>query len=170
MYFEHRCLTAWGALAEEEGLSAAASTETSLAGRELITGRFSFPLLWKKRGYFILLYNFLWPCFGLWSYFDERALESNPGWCAQCSRGGVCRPVVADSHHFDEEQDPNTLKVVSRIRIIIKVKSRIWIRIKVKIRIRIRIKVKVGSGSASRSTQGSGSAAKWSGHLLVLCT
>ncbi len=20
----------------------------------------------------------------------------------------VCRPVVADSHHFDEEQDPNT--------------------------------------------------------------
>jgi hypothetical protein len=22
----------------------------------------------------------------------------------------LCRPVVADSHHFDEEQDPNPLK------------------------------------------------------------
>jgi hypothetical protein len=43
----------------------------------------------------------------------------------------VCRPVIANSHHFDE----------SRIRIIIKVKSQIRVGIKMKIEIRIRIKV-----------------------------
>jgi hypothetical protein len=53
--------------------------------------------------------------------------------------GGGSEPVVADSHHYNEEQDPDPHQMESRIRICIKVESRI----------RIRIKVKEGSGSAS---------------------
>ena len=30
----------------------------------------------------------------------------------------ICRPVVVDSHHFDEELDPDPPKVGFRIRII----------------------------------------------------
>jgi hypothetical protein len=45
--------------------------------------------------------------------------------------------VVADWHHFDEEQDPgpelSRIKVKTRIRIRIEAKSRIWIRIRIKV-------------------------------------
>jgi hypothetical protein len=60
----------------------------------------------------------------------------------------VCRPVVVDSRHFDEGQDPpHHSGSWTRIRIRIKVKSRIRVRVRIKskigIRIRIRIRIKV---------------------------
>jgi hypothetical protein len=39
----------------------------------------------------------------------------------------VCRPVIADSDHYDEEQDPDRNEVNSGIRIRIKVINRIRI-------------------------------------------
>jgi hypothetical protein len=48
----------------------------------------------------------------------------------------VCSPVIADTHHLDAEQDPD-----SRIRI--EMKSWIRIRIKVKTWVRIRIPIQV---------------------------
>ncbi len=44
----------------------------------------------------------------------------------------VCRPVTADSHHFEEEQDPDPYYSKNRIRIRTKVK--IWIRIRIKVK------------------------------------
>jgi hypothetical protein len=49
----------------------------------------------------------------------------------------VCRQVIADSHHLDEEQDPDPDPY--------EVKSWFHIQINVKSWIRIRIKVKSGS-------------------------
>jgi hypothetical protein len=52
----------------------------------------------------------------------------------------VCRTVVADSHHFDEEQYP--------ARILIRGKS--WIRIRIRIPIRICIKVQIHTPATYR--------------------
>ncbi len=60
-------------------------------------------------------------------------------WALKMETWRVCRPEVADSHNFDEEQDPIRIKMKSWIRIRIKMKSWIRIRIKVKSWIRIRI-------------------------------
>jgi hypothetical protein len=57
------------------------------------------------------------------------------------SKEFLIRPVVAASHRFDKEQDPD-LKVKSWIWIRIEVKHWIRIRIEVKSLIRIRIEVK----------------------------
>jgi hypothetical protein len=56
-----------------------------------------------------------------------------------------CRPVVADSHHFDEGQDPDRAPhhSESRTGIRIKVKSGIRVRIKIKRGIRIRISIRI---------------------------
>jgi hypothetical protein len=54
----------------------------------------------------------------------------NEGVDAQKGAKRVCRPMNADSHHFDEEQDPDIMK--SQVRIRIKVKRDIRIRIRIK--------------------------------------
>ncbi len=46
---------------------------------------------------------------------------------AQMEQRRACRPVVADWHHFDEEQDPDPHQSESRVRIHIKVKRGIRI-------------------------------------------
>jgi hypothetical protein len=45
--------------------------------------------------------------------------------------GRVCRPVVADSHHSDEEQnsDPYPIRIKVKSRLRIRLERRRWIRI-----------------------------------------
>jgi hypothetical protein len=49
-------------------------------------------------------------CEGPWTLTVEAWRLTSEPW-------RVCRPVVADSHQFDENPDPDRIKVKSRIRI-----------------------------------------------------
>jgi hypothetical protein len=72
------------------------------------------------------------------------AMEAHPGAEeVQSEALGGFLPVVADSHHFDEDPYPDLHQSKSRIRIRIKVKS--WIRIRTKVKSRIQISTKVRS-------------------------
>ncbi len=59
--------------------------------------------------------------------------------CGGSAQRRVCRPVVANSHHFDEklDPDPHQRQKPNRIRIFMKVTRRIQIKVRRGIRIRI---------------------------------